>query len=124
MHFGARDYDAETGRWTAKDPILFEAGQPNLYEYVRSDPINFTDPDGLQSKQPGQFDEKKYAEDVAKRVVEKTVKKKLGTWKNPGANKECGELNDAAQDRAEDSAKPYKNQYKKSVDQINKSLVY
>ena len=24
--FGARDYDAETGRWTAKDPILFAGG--------------------------------------------------------------------------------------------------
>ena len=28
--FGARDYDAETGRWTAKDPILFNGGDPNL----------------------------------------------------------------------------------------------
>lgn len=29
--FGARDYDAETGRWTAKDPILFEGGDANLF---------------------------------------------------------------------------------------------
>ena len=30
VRFGARDYDPETGRWTAKDPILFDggAGQP------------------------------------------------------------------------------------------------
>jgi RHS repeat-associated protein len=32
--FGARDYDAETGRWTAKDPILFEGGDTNLYGYI------------------------------------------------------------------------------------------
>ncbi|MFE1574235.1 RHS repeat-associated core domain-containing protein [Comamonas odontotermitis] len=44
--FGARDYDAETGRWTAKDPILFEGGDTNLYGYTFSDPINYIDPNG------------------------------------------------------------------------------
>jgi RHS repeat-associated protein len=46
VRFGARDYDAETGRWTAKDPILFEGGDLNLYAYVGSDPVNFLDPTG------------------------------------------------------------------------------
>lgn len=45
--FGARDYDAETGRWTAKDPILFDGGDSNLYGYVLQDPVNFVDPEGL-----------------------------------------------------------------------------
>lgn len=45
--FGARDYDAQTGRWTAKDPILFDGGDTNLYGYVFSDPINRIDPNGL-----------------------------------------------------------------------------
>ncbi len=44
--FGARDYDAQTGRWTTKDPIDF-AGGTNLYAYVHNDPINRTDPEGL-----------------------------------------------------------------------------
>jgi RHS repeat-associated protein len=47
VHFGARDYDAAIGRWTARDPILFDGGQTNLYVYVGNDPINATDPDGL-----------------------------------------------------------------------------
>jgi RHS repeat-associated protein len=45
--FGARDYDAETGRWTAKDPILFSGEDSNIYEYVGNDPINLIDPSGL-----------------------------------------------------------------------------
>jgi RHS repeat-associated protein len=45
--FGARDYDAETGRWTVKDPIGFLGGNTNLYGYVLDDPINLTDPYGL-----------------------------------------------------------------------------
>jgi RHS repeat-associated protein len=32
--FGARDYDAFTGRWTSKDPIRFAGGDANLYGYV------------------------------------------------------------------------------------------
>ena len=44
VHFGARDYDAETGRWTAKDPILFAGGDTNLYGYVLNDPVNRMDP--------------------------------------------------------------------------------
>ncbi len=46
VRFGARDYDAETGRWTAKDPILFAGGDTNLYGYVVDDPVNLIDPTG------------------------------------------------------------------------------
>ncbi|HOP41436.1 MAG TPA: RHS repeat-associated core domain-containing protein, partial [Geobacteraceae bacterium] len=48
VRFGYRDYEPETGRWTAKDPILFKGNQGNLYGYVSNDPINWIDPDGLQ----------------------------------------------------------------------------
>ncbi|MEN8147447.1 MAG: RHS repeat-associated core domain-containing protein, partial [Campylobacterota bacterium] len=45
--FGYRDYDAYTGKWTAKDPIGFDGGDSNLYGYVLGDPVNFLDPLGL-----------------------------------------------------------------------------
>jgi RHS repeat-associated protein len=41
--FGARDYDAEVGRWTSKDPILFKGLQANLYSYTLNDPVNIQD---------------------------------------------------------------------------------
>jgi len=43
VRFGARDYDPETGRWTAKDPIRFAGGDTNLYGYVLGDPVNNLD---------------------------------------------------------------------------------
>jgi len=45
--FGYRDYDADVGRWTAKDPIGFEGGDTDLYGYVVGDPVNGVDPEGL-----------------------------------------------------------------------------
>jgi RHS repeat-associated protein len=56
VRFGARDYDPEAGRWTAKDPIRFGGGQANFFTYVMADPVNFVDPLGLDSlwySQPG-----------------------------------------------------------------------
>lgn len=46
VRHGARDYDPETGRWTAKDPIRFGGKSVNLYGYVFNDPINRIDIDG------------------------------------------------------------------------------
>jgi RHS repeat-associated protein len=46
MRFGVRDYDAAVGRWTAKDPVGFTAGDTNLYAYVFNDPVNLQDPEG------------------------------------------------------------------------------
>lgn len=49
VRFGARDYDAETGRWTTKDPIGFAGGDTNLYGYTLGDPVNLTDPAGTET---------------------------------------------------------------------------
>ena len=48
VRFGFRDYDPDTGRWTAKDPIGFWGGDVDLYGYVGNNPINRIDPLGFQ----------------------------------------------------------------------------
>jgi RHS repeat-associated protein len=56
VRFGARDYDPMVGRWTRKDPALFDGLSTNLYSYALSDALNIwddtgeapnTDPNGL-----------------------------------------------------------------------------
>ena len=47
VRFSSRDYSAETGQWTARDPLYFDGGQLSLYAYVRNDPLNYNDPLGL-----------------------------------------------------------------------------
>jgi len=47
VRFGFRDYDPLVGRWMARDPILYQSGQANLYVYANNDPVNFRDPSGL-----------------------------------------------------------------------------
>ncbi|MFO0752297.1 MAG: RHS repeat-associated core domain-containing protein [Thermodesulfovibrionales bacterium] len=44
---GNREYKAEVGRYIEGDPIGFAGGDVNLYQYVRANPVNFIDPDGL-----------------------------------------------------------------------------
>ena len=46
VEFGCRWYDAETGRWISKDPILLDGGW-NVYAFCDGDPVNRTDPSGL-----------------------------------------------------------------------------
>ncbi|MCC7403658.1 MAG: RHS repeat-associated core domain-containing protein, partial [Bdellovibrionales bacterium] len=70
VRFGARDYDAEVGRWTAKDPILFGGGDGNLYGYVYNSPTNLIDklgnrPIDPSSQMPGDKELPRYCTDRA-----------------------------------------------------------
>jgi RHS repeat-associated protein len=85
VRFGARDYDASVGRWTSKDPVLFQGGQSNLYAYVGNDPINFRDSTGLEEEQackPGLW-KKILDEDASlgkKQIKEELPKPAKDTW--------------------------------------------
>jgi len=44
-----RFYASHLGRWVNRDPIGYEGGTNNLYEYVGSDPVFWVDPQGLET---------------------------------------------------------------------------
>ena len=52
VRFGARDYEADLGKWNLKDVILFSGKDPNLYRYSSSDPVNFVDSTGFAMSCP------------------------------------------------------------------------
>ncbi len=45
-HFDARDYSPGEGRWMQRDPIGQGGGDPNIYRFLGSSPVNYTDPSG------------------------------------------------------------------------------
>ena len=51
IYFGARYYNPQIGRWITKDPMGMIDG-PNMYNYVRSNPVNFIDEWGNLSLTP------------------------------------------------------------------------
>ncbi len=54
--FGARDYDTEIGKWTAKDPVRFDGDGPNIYAYTMNDPINLYDLSGMGTCGPNSLE--------------------------------------------------------------------
>jgi RHS repeat-associated protein len=50
--YRARAYNPQLGRFMSEDPKLFDAGDYNLFRYCHNDPIDFTDPMGLEFNDP------------------------------------------------------------------------
>jgi RHS repeat-associated protein len=71
VHFGARDYDPALGRFTSRDPLGFAAGTTNLHEYAANDPVNRSDPRGLQDDDPfGIFEGPNWSDPSQTTIVE------------------------------------------------------
>ena len=51
VRFGYRDYDPQTGRFTAQDPARDLRGDADLYNYCVDDPVSCNDPQGLATRQ-------------------------------------------------------------------------
>jgi RHS repeat-associated protein len=49
MFYRARYYDPYNGRFLGEDPTGIEGKDFNLYRYVKNNPVNLTDPTGLES---------------------------------------------------------------------------
>ncbi len=52
-YYRARYYSSSLQRFISEDPIGFDGGDVNLYAYVANDPINSTDPSGLDPELNG-----------------------------------------------------------------------
>ncbi|WP_230427212.1 RHS repeat-associated core domain-containing protein [Collimonas humicola] len=50
-----RDYDPSTGRYIESDPIGIRGGQTSTYNYVRGNPVNIVDPNGLRPPTSGEI---------------------------------------------------------------------
>ncbi|MFI6316779.1 RHS repeat-associated core domain-containing protein [Nonomuraea sp. NPDC050556] len=52
-HIGAREYDADNGRFVSADPVmdLLDPQQVNGYAYASNNPVTWSDPDGLKVNQ-------------------------------------------------------------------------
>jgi RHS repeat-associated protein len=48
--YRARAYNPAIGRFMSEDPKVFDAGDYNLFRYCHNDPIDFTDPMGLDAQ--------------------------------------------------------------------------
>lgn len=114
VHFGARDYDPETGRWLSRDPILFDGDDTNLYAYVGNDPINRIDPSGLAERQLPTFDEIRSDVKDAQKVVKEA--KRLNQGKTPKAtgDGEYKELTKNSEKTATESSESFLDKLKKS----------
>ncbi len=50
LNLGVRKYDEELGRFLSVDPLMAKSPSVSPYVYCSDDPVNFTDPSGMQTR--------------------------------------------------------------------------
>ena len=66
-YYRARYYDAGSGKFISADPIGIQSGDANFYRYLQNNPVDSTDPTGLQD-----FGE--FSGQVAVKIAPKVIK--------------------------------------------------
>ncbi len=86
--YRARAYHPGLGRFTSEDPKLFDAGDYNLYRYCHNDPLDMTDPMGLDFNLAGnsEADIARWNQAYAAWSASPTMNPILGFIKNSGVN--------------------------------------
>lgn len=70
-------YDPVSARFIQKDPIGLRAGDTNLYRYVGNNPVNFTDPLGLEFTAPV-ITSDKFIEFISSSAGQTAIDRKFG----------------------------------------------
>ncbi|QBS44349.1 SpvB/TcaC N-terminal domain-containing protein [Nocardia sp. CS682] len=100
-YHGARYCARWLGRWISCDPAGFVDG-PNLYAYVRNNPIRLMDPAGTQSRENGTSDQN--ANDPANyRTFEQFRSSAFGPWTEQGLQNAWAAAHPAPAQHASDS---------------------
>ena len=104
IRFGFRDYDSSVGRWIVKDPIDFHGGSSNLYAYVRNDPINLFDMNGLSPDIPDWkegWPDPPLGDDKMRDMSEDDLKEMYKLLKDAKENKEANKVKKLQKERDE-----------------------
>ena len=94
----ARHYSPTVGRFLARDPIG-HAGGSNIYSYCSADPINFSDPSGLDALQDASLEYNNLYQEYVKHFDKAIKSKQYGGWGivdalNPNQIKSCTDFAD------------------------------
>ena len=86
--YRARAYSPTLGRFMSEDPKVFDAGDYNLYRYCHNDPLDLTDPMGLDFNLRGnsEADIARWNQAYAAWSASPTMQPLLESIKNSGVN--------------------------------------
>jgi RHS repeat-associated protein len=115
-HFGARDYDAATGRWTTRDPLLIAGGDSNLYAYAGNDPVNVTDVTGRYTNQELLELEADLA--LANEAAQEAISQRIDRLKAEGGHKE--EIQRLREERSKLKQETTEDRLKRAAEELRK----